>query len=185
MPPFPPILERLVANLVKRGFIDASLRPDSCIINSYARGDCIPPHTDHAAYARPILTLSLLGEEPILVGRSFRSTRACAWEPIIGRSVTLPRRSLLLLGGNSGSVANRAETKLPLRHRRDYTQVAKHCVSACAGPRVSITLRRQPPEDWRPDASELVEGGARKRKPLSGSAKRRKKRAKLFSKLTS
>ena len=47
VPPFPPILERLVANLVKRGFIDASLRPDSCIINSYAPGDCIPPHTDH------------------------------------------------------------------------------------------------------------------------------------------
>ena len=112
VPPFPPILERLVANLVKRGFVDASLNPDSCIINSYAPGDCIPPHTDHAAYARPILTLSLLGEEPILVGRSFRSVRACAWAPIIGRSVVLPRRSLLLLGGNSGSVANRAETKI-------------------------------------------------------------------------
>ena len=165
VPPFPPILERLVANLEKRGFIEASLRPDSCIINSYAPGDCIPPHTDHAAYARPILTLSLLGEEPILVGRSFQSTRSCAWEPIVGRSVTLPRRSLLLLGGNSGSVA-------------------KHCVSACAGPRVSITLRRQPPEDWRPDAADLVGGGGTKRKPLSGSAKRRKKRAKLF-KLTS
>ena len=38
VPPFPPILERLVANLVKRGFIDASLNPDSCIINSYAPG---------------------------------------------------------------------------------------------------------------------------------------------------
>jgi len=166
VPPFPPILERLVANLVKRGFIDASLNPDSCIINSYAPGDCIPPHTDHAAYARPILTLSLLGEEPILVGRSFRSTRACAWEPIVGRSVTLPRRSLLLLGGNSGSVA-------------------KHCVSACAGPRVSITLRRQPPEDWRPDASELIGGEThKKRKPLSGSAKRRKKREKLLTRRT-
>ena len=52
VPPFPPILERLVANLVKRGFVDASLNPDSCIINSYARGDCIPPHTDHAACPR-------------------------------------------------------------------------------------------------------------------------------------
>ena len=165
VPPFPPILERLVANLVKRGFIDASLNPDSCIINSYAPGDCIPPHTDHAAYARPILTLSLLGEEPILVGRSFRSTRACTWEPIVGRSVTLPRRSLLLLGGASGSIA-------------------KHCVSACAGPRVSITLRRQPPEDWRPDASELIHTQTSKRKPLSGSAKRRKKREKLLTRRT-
>ena len=52
VPPFPPILERLVANLVKRAFIDTSLRPDSCIINSYAPGDCIPPHTDHAACQR-------------------------------------------------------------------------------------------------------------------------------------
>ena len=161
VPPFPAILERLVANLVKRGYIDQELGPDSCIINSYVKGDCIPPHTDHAAYARPILTLSLLGEEPMLVGSSFRNVRACCWEPTIGRAVLLPRRSLLLLGGKSGSVA-------------------KHCVSACGGPRVSITLRRQPPEDWRPDVTALVSGDAGgKRKPLSGSAKRRKKRAKM------
>ena len=140
VPPFPPILERLVANLVKRGFIDASLNPDSCIINSYAPGDCIPPHTDHAAYARPILTLSLLGEEPILVGRSFRSTRACTWEPIVGQSVLLPRRSLLLLGGNSGSVANRGETKLPLRHRRDHTHRSRNTASRPAPPPASLLL---------------------------------------------
>ena len=134
--------------------LSATRRPRGCLHLAHR----FDPHAD----ARPILTLSLLGEEPILVGRSFRSTRACTWEPIVGRSVTLPRRSLLLLGGASGSIA-------------------KHCVSACAGPRVSITLRRQPPEDWRPDAADLVGGGGTKRKPLSGSAKRRKKRAKLLN----
>ena len=87
----------------------------------------------------------------------------------------LPRRSLLLLGGNSGNIA-------------------KHCISACAGRRISITLRKQPPPDWKPSDKELARKGdpqsqrrhsgdtvagnkehSKNNKPLSGSAKRRKK----------
>jgi hypothetical protein len=83
-----------------------------------------------------------------------------------------------VLGGNSGDIA-------------------KHCISACKGKRISITLRKQPPPDWKPDQSELVgkmgknaerwkhqaagkvtydEMGERpKKNALSGSAKRTKK----------
>lgn len=79
----------------------------------------------------------------------------------------LPRRSLLVLDGASGDVA-------------------KHCVSACSAPRISVTLRKQPPPGWTPDVSELAGASSTeksaKRKPLSGSAKRRKKMQKLLLK---
>ena len=162
--------------MISNNYLPAGVRPDSCIINKYEKGDCIPPHVDHQSYYRPISTLSLLGEEPILVGSRFRTVRACTWAPVCGKSIPLPKRSLLVLGGNSGDIA-------------------KHCISSCSGPRISITLRKQPPPDWKPDVSELV-GKANKKqfqrgnnnngtaievnnpskkKSLSGSAKRRKK----------
>ena len=162
---------------------------DSCIINQYGKGDCIPPHVDHESYYRPISTLSLLGEEPMLVGTKFQTVKSCTWKPILGTSVPLPRRSLLLLGGNSGNIS-------------------KHCISSCRGKRISITLRKQPGPDWRPSLEDLAKssggggkkrkrntsvaaatadnddgtdsGGAKKKKKaLSGSAKRRKKMMKL------
>ena len=140
VPPFPPILNRLVAMLVdEKGLLPVGVRPDSVIINSYSAGDCIPPHVDHPSYYRPISTLSLLGEEPMLIGSKFRTVKACTWEPVVGLAVPCPRRSLLVLGGNSGNIA-------------------KHCISSCSGPRISITLRKQPPPDWRPDTSELKRG---------------------------
>mmetsp|Transcript_492 Transcript_492/g.984 ORF Transcript_492/g.984 Transcript_492/m.984 type:complete len:357 (+) Transcript_492:245-1315(+) len=182
VPPFPPILDRLVDHLISNNYLPEEVRPDSCIINQYDVGDCIPPHVDHSSYYRPISTLSLLGEEPMLMGSRFRTVRPCTWAPTCGTSIPLARRSLLVLGGNSGDIA-------------------KHCISACKGPRISITLRKQPPPDWKPDESELVgKGGKRsqrgddrggvsgkmkegkdvrpKGKSLSGSAKRRKKMTK-------
>lgn len=205
VPNFPPILNQLVNELVDKGYIDENVRPDSCIINQYGKGDCIPPHVDHESYSRPIVTLSLLGQEDMLVGTKFDTIKSCTWKPIIGTSIPLPRRSLLLLGGNSGNIA-------------------KHCVSSCKGDRISITLRKQPPPDWRPSVSDLnrsgggggggggggsakkkrksdaitslataavatgggggegdnVGDGKKKKKALSGSAKRRKKMMKLM-----
>lgn len=184
VPPFPPILERLVDHLVNNNYLPSDIRPDSCIINRYHKGSCIPPHVDHSSYYRPISTLSLLGEEPMLVGTRFRTVRPCTWTTC-GKTILLPRRSLLVLGGNSANIA-------------------KHCISSCSGPRISITLRKQPPHDWRPDESELIgKGGQRskhgsgdvnesrvgagaidesgvkqKKRALSGSAKRQKKRRK-------
>lgn len=176
VPPFPPILEQLVDHLMNNKLLPADTRPDSCIINQYDKGDCIPPHVDHPSYYRPISTLSLLGEEPMLVGSKFKTVRSCTWVPTVGKAIPLPRRSLLILGGNSGNIA-------------------KHCVSSCQDKRISITLRKQPDPDWSPDESELVgkkrgnseqsKSGSSdingeiaersKKKALSGSAKRRKK----------
>lgn len=105
VPPFPSILNRLTEHLVSKGFLPASVRPDSCIINRYMPGDCIPPHVDHESYARPISTLSLLGDESMLIGTRFRVVKDSTWKPIQGISVKLPRRSLLVLDNNSANVA--------------------------------------------------------------------------------
>ena len=184
VPPLPPIIKRLIDRLIDQKLLPAAVRPDSVIINRYSKGDCIPPHTDHKSYYRPISTLSLQGEESMLIGSRFRTIGNCKWETVTGIKVPLPRRSLLVLGGNSGDIA-------------------KHCISSCLGPRISITLRKQPPPEWQPDPSELAvsspfrpgvkidhsshAGGTvglvpkKKKKPLSGSAKRRKKMEKLRS----
>ena len=90
VPPFPPILERLVGRLTSHGFLPADVRPDSCIINQYDAGDCIPPHVDHPSYHRPISTLSLLGEEAMLVGTRFRTVKACTWVPTCGKAGECP-----------------------------------------------------------------------------------------------
>lgn len=159
VPEFPPILVKLVTHLMDKGYLPHDVKPDSCIINQYGEGDCIPPHVDHESYERPISTLSLLGEEAMLLGTKFKTVKNCTWKPIVGQSVLLPRRSLLVLGGNSGNIS-------------------KHCISACTRRRISITLRKQPPPDWVPRSNYLaksveIKSGAKK--PLSGSAKRRKK----------
>jgi len=169
VPEFPPILVKLVSHLMEKGYLPHDVKPDSCIINQYGEGDCIPPHVDHESYQRPISTLSLLGEEAMLLGTKFKTVKNCTWKPIVGQSVLLPRRSLLVLGGNSGNVS-------------------KHCISACTRRRISITLRKQPPPDWVPRSNHLAKSVEiktgdpsnqdtmpPKKKALSGSAKRRKK----------
>ena len=59
----PPLLLDVVARLEARGVVAAADRPDSCIVNLYERGDCIPPHIDHHDFTRPFATLSLLSEQ--------------------------------------------------------------------------------------------------------------------------
>ena len=88
-------------------------------------------------------------------GRSFRLT-VLAWEPIVGRSVTLPRRSLLL-GGRRQKLQADALCRPRRPARLDYT-------------------RRQPPRTGAPTATHHAQTSCAS---LSGSAKRRKKRGAL------
>ena len=69
----PPLLHDVVARMEDREIFDEQTRPDSCIVNFYDEGDCIPPHIDHHDFARPFVTLSLLSEQSILFGREIRA----------------------------------------------------------------------------------------------------------------
>ena len=117
----PPFLEDLIDRMVSRGIFTSRTRPDSCIINFYSEGDCIPPHIDHHDFTRPFVTLSLLSEQSILFGSTidilnegeFAAPFSCA----------LPVGSVLVLDGNGANVA-------------------KHCVPSVSADRISITFRK-------------------------------------------
>ncbi|KAI3803870.1 hypothetical protein L1987_32034 [Smallanthus sonchifolius] len=95
--------------------------PNSCIVNIYDEGDCIPPHIDHHDFLRSFCTISLLTQCNILFGSNLK---------IIGPgefagpfSIPLPVGSVLVLKGNDADVA-------------------KHCVPAVPAKRISITFRK-------------------------------------------
>ena len=143
VPPMPPILEHVIDRLMAHPSVGSKVlggRPDQVIVNYYQPGDCIPPHTDHASYLRPIVSLSMLSEQPMLLGtpKGFKCTGASQFTALPGRAIAVPcpRRSLVVLDKESGDVA-------------------QHCVPACTKPRISLTFRREPQE------RSTICGGAR------------------------
>eukprot|EP00900_Chrysochromulina_parva_P008544 jgi/Chrpa1/17691/Chrysochromulina_OHIO_Genome00006143-RA len=117
----PPFLHDIIDRMVQRGIFTAQTRPDSCIINFYTEGDCIPPHIDHLDFTRPFVTLSLLSEQPILFGEKIAIVNDGEFAAPF--SIPLPVGSVLVLDGNGANVA-------------------KHCVPAVGADRVSITFRQ-------------------------------------------
>ena len=142
----PPMLDDVVDRMVARRIFTSATRPDSCIINlygprnsgairrdsaqffsrasayhRYSEGDCIPPHIDHHDFVRPFVTLSLLSEQPILFGKEIKIVEDGIFDAPV--RVALPVGSVLVLNGNGADVA-------------------KHCVPAVSGERVSITFRK-------------------------------------------
>jgi len=122
-------LEALVDRLVSVGALPASVRPDTCIVNVYNKGDNIPPHIDHTDYPRPFSTLSLESEAEIVMGTKIALLGNGQFKA--GFAETLPTRSLLVLSGNGANLA-------------------KHCIPAVQCRRISITLRKMP--RWARDA---------------------------------
>ena len=117
----PPFLEDLIDRMVSRGIFTSRTRPDSCIINFYSSGDCIPPHIDHHDFTRPFVTLSLLSEQSILFGSNIEIINEGEFAAPF--STPLPVGSVLVLDGNGANVA-------------------KHCVPSVGADRVSITFRK-------------------------------------------
>jgi len=117
----PPYLEECIDRMISRGIFTRETRPDTCIINYYSEGDCIPPHIDHHDFTRPFVTLSLLSEQSILFGRTIEIVNDGEFDAPF--SQRLPKGSVLVLDGNGANVA-------------------KHCVPAVSEDRVSITFRR-------------------------------------------
>jgi alkylated DNA repair protein alkB family protein 5 len=70
--PLPQLLRNTIKRLVRWHVLPTTCVPDSCIINIYDEGDCIPPHIDHHDFVRPFCTLSLLGECCILFGGNLK-----------------------------------------------------------------------------------------------------------------
>lgn len=98
--------------------------PDSCIINIYDVGDCIPPHIDHHDFLRPFSTLSLLSECNIIFGSKLNIVGEGQFDGPL--SIPLHVGSVLVLKGNGADIA-------------------KHAVPGVPSKRISITFRKMDP----------------------------------------
>ena len=68
----PEQLRMVIKRLVRWRVLPSSCIPDSCIVNIYDEGDCIPPHIDHHDFLRPFCTLSLVSECNIVFGSNLK-----------------------------------------------------------------------------------------------------------------
>ena len=121
--PMPPVLVDLVDKLVAKRVLPEAVRPDTCIVNVYNPGDCIPPHIDHESYPRPFCTVSLLSEADILFGTAIRVAGDGEFDAPFG--LRLPRASCLVIDGNAANTA-------------------QHCIPSVPERRISITFRKAP-----------------------------------------
>lgn len=119
--PLPPLFKQLIKRMVRWHVLPPKCVPDSCIVNIYEEGDCIPPHIDHHDFLRPFCTVSLLSDCNILFGSNLKVVGAGEFEG--PKPVHLPTGSVLIFNGNGADIA-------------------KHCISAVSEKRISITFRK-------------------------------------------
>ncbi|KAL8151977.1 hypothetical protein V2J09_021785 [Rumex salicifolius] len=127
--PIPSLFKVIIRRLVKWHVIPPSCVPDSCIVNIYNEGDCIPPHIDNHDFVRPFCTISFLSECEIVFGTELMVVGPGDFTGAY--SIPLPVGSVLVLNENGADVA-------------------KHCVPAVPSKRISITFRRMD-ENKRPN----------------------------------
>lgn len=119
--PIPSLFKVIIRRLVGWHVLPPTCVPDSCIVNIYDEGDCIPPHIDNHDFLRPFCTVSFLSECDILFGSNLK---------IEGPGEFSGSYSLLLLVGSV------------LVLKGNGADVAKHCVPAVPKKRISITFRK-------------------------------------------
>ncbi|XP_052160452.1 RNA demethylase ALKBH9B-like [Oryza glaberrima] len=122
--PMPSLFKIMIKRLVRWHVLPTTCIPDSCIVNIYDPGDCIPPHIDSHDFVRPFCTVSFLSECNILFGSTLKI--AGPGEFTGSLPIPLPVGSVLILNGNGADVA-------------------KHCVPAVPTKRISITFRKMDP----------------------------------------
>ncbi|XP_024975125.1 RNA demethylase ALKBH5 isoform X2 [Cynara cardunculus var. scolymus] len=125
--PIPHLFKVIIKRLVKWHVLPPTCVPDSCIVNIYDEGDCIPPHIDNHDFLRPFCTVSFLSECNILFGTNLKIEGPGEFSGAF--AIQLPVGSVLVLNGNGADIA-------------------KHCVPAVPTKRVSITFRKMDESKW-------------------------------------
>ncbi|ERN08633.1 hypothetical protein AMTRI_Chr11g98830 [Amborella trichopoda] len=132
--PIPPLFKTMIKRMVRWHILPTTCVPNSCIVNIYDEGDCIPPHIDHHDFVRPFCTVSFLSECNILFGSNLRILGPGKFAGSF--SIPLPVGSVLIMNGNGADVA-------------------KHSVPGVPAKRISITFRkmdtRKHPYKFLPD----------------------------------
>ncbi|PSS21354.1 RNA demethylase [Actinidia chinensis var. chinensis] len=159
--PIPHLFKVIIKRLVRWHVLPPSCVPDSCIVNVYDEGDCIPPHIDNHDFVRPFCTVSFLSECNIVFGSNLKVEGAGEFSG--STAISLPVGSVLVLNGNGADVS-------------------KHCVPAVPTKRISITFRKMD-ESKRP-IGFLPEPDLQGLQPLSYETERSKRSAPSKSKLS-
>ncbi|XP_058098817.1 RNA demethylase ALKBH9B isoform X2 [Magnolia sinica] len=68
----PHLFKVIIKRLIGWHVLPPTCVPDSCIVNIYEEGDCIPPHIDNHDFVRPFCTVSFLSECNILFGSNLK-----------------------------------------------------------------------------------------------------------------
>ncbi|XP_062144180.1 RNA demethylase ALKBH9B [Alnus glutinosa] len=142
--PMPNLFKVIIRRLVRWHVLPPSCVPDSCIVNIYEEGDCIPPHIDNHDFVRPFCTVSFLSECNILFGSNLKISGPGEFSGSF--AIPLPLGSVLVLSGNGADVA-------------------KHCVPAVPAKRISITFRRM--DDLKRPVGHVAEPDLQGIQPLS------------------
>ena len=87
--PLPPLFKQMIKRMVRWHILPPTCVPNSCIVNIYDEGDCIPPHIDHHDFLRPFCTVSFLTECNILFGSSLKILDAGEFSGPV--SISLPK----------------------------------------------------------------------------------------------
>ncbi|GKE12047.1 2-oxoglutarate (2OG) and Fe(II)-dependent oxygenase superfamily protein, partial [Tanacetum coccineum] len=123
----PPLFNTMIKKLLADHVLPSTCVPDTCIVNIYDEGNCIPPHVDSHDFRRPFCTISFLSECNILFGSNLKATDAGEFSGPC--EIPLPVGSVLVFDGNGANVA-------------------KHCVPAVPTKRISITFRKMVESKW-------------------------------------
>ncbi|KAF2293798.1 hypothetical protein GH714_004819 [Hevea brasiliensis] len=136
--PLPPTFKQMIKRMVRWHVLPPTCIPDSCIVNIYDEGDCIPPHIDHHDFLRPFCTVSFLTECNIVFGSNLKILSPGEFSGPV--SMPLPVGSVLVLNGNGADIA-------------------KHCIPGVPAKRISITFRKMDdsklPYQFSPDPDLL------------------------------
>jgi len=125
----PDALVKIVDELVDVGVIDETERFDSCTINLYGRGQWIPPHIDNPAFARPFVTVSMLSDQWMTMGRGMM------W-PLEDKPDVKTRYE-----GEEERVLLRARSAV--RVEGEAADVYEHAILPVSEDRISLTFRRR------------------------------------------
>ncbi|KAL0905717.1 hypothetical protein M5K25_024155 [Dendrobium thyrsiflorum] len=101
--PIPNLFKIMIKRLITSHVLPISCVPDSCIINIYEPGDCIPPHIDSHDFVRPFSTVSFLSKCNIIFGHKIKIVGP--GEFIGSASIPLPVGYVLVFNGNGADLA--------------------------------------------------------------------------------
>uniref|UniRef100_M1C7D5 Oxidoreductase n=1 Tax=Solanum tuberosum TaxID=4113 RepID=M1C7D5_SOLTU len=111
--PLPDLLKNMIRRLVKWHVLPPDCVPDSCVVNIYDVGDCIPPHIDSNDFVRPFCTVSFLSECNIVLGSNLKTVGPGDFAGAI--AIPLPMGSVLVLNGNGADVAKHCVPAVPTK----------------------------------------------------------------------